>query len=239
MNNMQAIVLAGGRGERLRPYTDDRPKPMIEVGGKPLLDYELGWLKKNHVTEIVLSCGYLHKVIQDYFGDGQRWGLDIRYAIEKEKLGRGGGIKFAMQRLSAGRAPVIVLNGDNVIDIDLPPALAQHAQSGALVTDILAPLVSSRGIVEVDERGRITQFLEKPELPHWINAGIYIFARQVQDLLPERGDHEDTTFPRLAAQGQLYAYKTRQLWRTVDTAKDISTLERELKTGQIHAPSLT
>ena len=235
---MQAIVLAGGRGERLRPYTDDRPKPMVEVNGRPLIAYELGWLKKNGVTEIILSCGYRWEVLQACLGDGARWDLDIRYAVETEKLGRGGGIRFAMRLLSPDGDPVIVFNGDNVIDIDLAPVLAQHVRTGALATDILVPLVSSKGIVEVDAQGRITRFLEKPELPHWINAGVYVFEREMENLLPLKGDHEDTTFPELAAQGRLYAYKTRELWCTVDTAKDLSELDRDLKMGQIKAPCL-
>lgn len=228
---MQAIVLAGGRGERLSPYTDDRPKPMIEINGKPLIAYELGWLKKNGVTEIILSCGYRWEVLQACMGDGARWDMEIRYAVEQEKLGRGGGLRYAWPYLKPGIDTVVVANGDNMIDIDLAPVLEQHRQTSALVTDILVPLISSKGIVETDDQNHITCFREKPELPHWINAGIYLFERSVADLLPVKGDHEDTTFPYLAAENKLYGYKTRQLWRTVDTAKDLSDITAELQAG--------
>ena len=228
---MQAILLAGGRGERLRPYTDDRPKPMVEVGGIPLIAYQLGWLRASGITQVVLSCGYQWHVLEQYLGDGQRWGLDIRYAVEREKLGRGGGIRWAMQHLSPGSDPVLVANGDNLVDIDVCPMLERHTRQRALVTLVLVPLVSVRGIVETDENEWVVRFREKPELPHWINAGIYIFARQVAPRLPAKGDHEDELLPRLAAEGVLHAYKTRELWRTVDTAKDLTELTHELEAG--------
>jgi NDP-sugar pyrophosphorylase family protein len=227
----QAIILAGGRGERLRPLTDDRPKPMVKADGTPLIAYELGWLAKYGVTRIIVSCGYRWEALQAYLGNGSRWGLDIVYAVERERLGRGGGIRWAMSCLAPGQAPIVVANGDNVLDIDLEAMLKRHAETRATATVALAPLISARGIVETDDRDRIVRFREKPELPHWINAGVYIFARQMAELLPAKGDHEDVLFPRLAAEGRLYAYKTRDLWRTVDTAKDLAQITRELQAG--------
>ena len=232
----QAIILAGGRGERLRPFTDDRPKPMVEVNGVPLIAYPLGCLLKYGVNSIVLSCGYRWEMLQATLGDGARWGLDIRYAVEPERLGRGGGIRFAMQHLGpagghVANNPVLIGNGDNLVDIDLQAMLKRHVKTGAIATVALTPLVSARGIVETDDQERIVRFREKPELPHWINAGVYVFNREMAELLPVKGDHEDELFPRLAAEGRLYAYKTRELWRTVDTAKDLTELARELQGG--------
>jgi len=224
-----AVILAGGRGERLRPYTDDRPKPMIEVNGVPLIAYLLGWLRKYDVRRVVLSCGYRWEVLQSVLGTGDQWGLDIHYAVERERLGRGGGIRFAMR--SAGldhpdAGPVIVTNGDNLLDIDLNAMLEQHAKMRAMVTLALAPLVSARGIVDTDHQDRVTGFREKPELPYWFNAGLYVLNPSVADRLPIKGDHEEELL-----EGQLVAYKTRQLWRTVDTAKDLTTLTDELRAG--------
>ena len=228
----QAIILAGGRGERLSPYTDDRPKPMVEVNGIPLVTYTLGWLVQNDITSVILSCGYRWEVLQAYLGDGSQWGLDIRYAVEPERLGRGGGIRFAMQHLDcASDHPVVVANGDNLVDIDLHAMLRRHIETRATATVALAPLVSARGIVDTDDQDRILRFREKPELPHWINAGVYVFSREMAGLLPVKGDHEDELFPRLAAEGRLYAHKTRELWRTVDTAKDLAEITRELQAG--------
>jgi NDP-sugar pyrophosphorylase family protein len=227
----QAIILAGGRGERLRPFTDDRPKPMVEVNGSPLIAYELGWLAKYGITHVILSCGYRWEALQAYLGDGSQWGLDIVYAVERERLGRGGGIRFAMQYLENDGRPVIVANGDNLIDVDLCSMLRRHAETRATATIALARLVSARGIVETDDQGRIVRFREKPELPHWINTGVYVFGREMADLLPVKGDHEDELFPRLAAEGRLYAYKTRERLRTVDTAKDLTDVAHELQAG--------
>lgn len=210
---------------------------MVEVNGTPVIAYVLGWLAQNGITSIVLSCGYRWEALQAYLDNGSRWGLDIRYAIEPEKLGRGGGIRFAMQFLAPGSAPVVVANGDNLVDIDLSKMLQRHSKTGATATVALAPLISTRGIVETDNQDRIVRFREKPELPHWINAGLYVFSREMAELLPVKGDHEDELFPRLAAEDRLYAYKTRELWRTVDTAKDLAEIARELQAG-LHIPCL-
>jgi NDP-sugar pyrophosphorylase family protein len=129
------------------------------------------------------------------------------------------------------QSPIIVGNGDNLVDIDLREMLTYHSETGAMATVALAPLISARGIVETDARDRIVRFREKPALPHWINAGVYILNWEMADLLPVRGDHEDDLFPRLAAEGRLYAYKTQALWRTVDTAKDLSEITHELQAG--------
>jgi NDP-sugar pyrophosphorylase family protein len=207
---------------------------MVEVNGIPVIAYLLGWLAEHGVTQVVLSCGYRWEVLQAALGTGRQWGLTIRYAIEPERLGRGGGIRFAMRSAGLDRphaGPIVVTNGDNLLDFDLDEMVAQHTSRHALVTLGLAPLVSARGIVDTDAQGRVTGFREKPELPYWINAGVYVMDPGISSLLPERGDHERELFPRLAAEGKLAAYKTRRLWRTVDTAKDLTTLGDELDAG--------
>jgi NDP-sugar pyrophosphorylase family protein len=207
---------------------------MVEVNGIPVIAYLLGWLAKYAIHKIVLSCGYRWELLQDALGTGEQWGLEIHYAVEPERLGRGGGIRFAM--LSAGldrpdASPVVVTNGDNLVDMDLDAMLKHHTSTKAMATLALAPLVSARGIVDTDGQGLVTGFREKPELPYWINAGVYTLNPGIAPLLPVRGDHEETLFPRLAEEGRLAAYKTRRLWRTVDTAKDLTTLTQELRAG--------
>lgn len=207
---------------------------MVEVNGVPLIAYLLGWLHQYGIRQIILSCGYRWEVLRSALGTGERWGLDIQYAVEPERLGRGGGIRYAMQSASLddpGGKPVIVTNGDNLVDLDLNAMLKQHAQMQALVTLALAPLVSARGIVDTDAQNRVTGFREKPELPYWFNTGVYVLSPRLVERLPVKGDHEEKLFPQLASEGQLAAYKTRQLWRTVDTAKDLSTLTAELCAG--------
>jgi NDP-sugar pyrophosphorylase family protein len=226
---MHAIILAGGKGERLRPLTVDRPKPMVEVLGVPILAYQVQWLQSQGVTDITISCGYRHEVIVSYFGDGSRLGVRITYAIEDEPLGRGGGIKHAWRLAQPTSDVVIATNGDIITNLDLGAVLAQHRASGVLATLVLAPFVSPYGIVDVDEEDRVRGFREKPELPYWINAGIYILSRELLDAFPDRGDHETTTFPDLARRGLLGAYRSRSYWRAVDTIKDHSEVSRELQ----------
>ena len=224
---MRAIILAGGKGERLRPLTDDRPKGMVEVADRPILAYQIAWLRRYGVTDVTISCGYLADVIQQYFGDGRGFGVRISYAIEAEPLGRGGGFRLALGE-QPGSEPIIGTNGDIITNLDLAAVLRRHRAAGVLATDVLVPLQSPYGIADLDERGYIAGFREKPMLPYWLNGGIYIFEPQIRGLLPERGDHEDTTFPRLAAQGQLLGHRTRAYWRPADTAKDVAELNRDL-----------
>jgi len=225
---MYALVLAGGKGERLRPLTEDRPKPMILLAGKPILEYHLTWLRDNGVTHALLLGGYRADVIQDYFGDGRRWGLSLDYSLEDEPLGRGGAFKLAFSRVPPSEELLIGTNGDVLCSQPLAPILRAHRASGAVATVMLTRLVSPYGIVRVARDGRILRFQEKPRLPHWINAGLYILSRPFFDLLPDVGDHEDAAFPLLAERGQLWAYRARGYWRSIDTSKDLTEAARDL-----------
>ncbi len=224
---MHAVILAGGKGERLRPYTQDRPKPMVEVLGIPILAYQIEWLRTQGVTDVVVACGYRHEVIQDYFDDGRKWGVRIRYSVESEPLGRGGALKQALGLVEGDVC--VATNGDVITNVPLREVVDLHRRRGDVATLVLSPFVSPYGIVDVTEDDRITGFHEKPELPYWINAGIYVLSRSVRDLLPDVGDHETTTFPALAAQGRLGAYRSRAYWRGVDTIKDLSEVTREFE----------
>jgi len=226
---MQAIILAGGKGERLRPFTQDRPKCMVEILGVPLLGYQLQWLAAQGVTDVILSCGYRHEVIQNYFGSGEKWGVSIQYSIEAQPLGRGGALKLAFGLLLPGEDLCLATNGDVVTNVRIKPLIQAHRQNGCLATVVLAPFISPYGIVEVDPDDRIAAFHEKPELPYWMNAGIYVLSREIEPLLPDQGDHEDSTFPQLAQERRLGAYKSRAYWRSVDTVKDITEVSKELE----------
>ncbi len=226
---MQAIILAGGRGERLRPFTEDRPKPMVEVLGVPILAYQLHWLQTQGVSEVVMACGYRHEVITDYFGNGEKWNMRIEYAVEAEPMGRGGAIRHAFGRLAGAPELVLATNGDVITNLQLAPVLDSHRASGNLATVVLTPYVSTFGLVEVNEADHVIAFNEKPALPYWINAGIYLMSREAIGMLPEVGDHERTTFPQLAEQRRLGAYKSTAYWRSVDTVKDLSEVSKELE----------
>lgn len=226
---MHALIIAGGVGERLRPLTSDRPKPMIEVAGRPILEHQLRWLARQGVSEVVFLCGYKAEVIQRHFGDGSRFGVRAHYSIEDEPLGRGGALKLGSRLLPRGGEPVLALNGDVLTDQPLAPLLRYHRRKGATATVMLTRLRSPFGITRLGRSGRIVAFDEKPLLSHWINAGVYVLEREFFRRLPARGDHETSTFPLLAAEGKLFGYRSGAYWRSVDTFKDIGEAEAELR----------
>ena len=218
---MRAIILAGGKGERLRPFTDSCPKGMVKIEGKPILEYQIEWLKQYGIKEIIFACGYKNEIIRDYFKDGKDFSVQIDYSIEDEPLGRGGAIKKAWNTITDERA-VIVMNGDVFTEMDLNKAINAHKEKqGIIATVCMFPYKSPYGIVRVDNFGLVTSFEEKRTLPYWVNGGIYIFEHALKAYLPENGDHELTTFPELALRGLLFGYKSLDYWKGIDTVKDM------------------
>ncbi len=224
---MYAIILAGGKGERLWPLTGDRPKSMVPLAGKPILEYQIEWLRESGVTDLVVACGYLHGAIEEYFQDGSRWGVRMRYSVEDEPLGRGGALKLGYRHVPASEAYVIATNGDNVNAQPLVPMIRQHQRTGAVATLLLTQLRSPYGIVQ--QRGkRVVGFREKPLLPHWLSAGVYVLSREFFVDLPDVGDHEDELFPRLAAEGRLFGFRSHAYWKAIDTVKDLNEAAAQL-----------
>ena len=227
---MFALILAGGKGERLRPLTDSLPKPMVPVCGKPILEHQVTWLKAGGVTDVVFLGGYQWEAIKDHFGDGKDFGINAHYSVEDSPLGRGGAIKAGFPKIPDTENTVAVLNGDVLTAETLANISAQHQERKAaneshLATIMVVPMVSPYGLVEMDDTGTVTGFLEKVEMDHWINGGIYLFERSIADELPDLGDHETETFPRLAAAGQLLAVQSSAFWRSVDSFKDLKEAE--------------
>ncbi len=176
-----AIILAGGKGERLRPLTNDRPKVMVELAGKPILAWQIDWLKSHGITKFVLTVSYKHEVVEEYFGDGSKFGIEIDYSIEETPLGRGGGIKKAFKSsLVAGEEDIVVCNGDIITKLDLSKMIERHESQNALVSLLLVPYLSRWGVVKIDESDHVVGFEEKPKLPYWINGGNYIFSKEME-----------------------------------------------------------
>lgn len=219
-----AILLVGGKGERLKPYTDKLPKPMVEILGRPILEYQIHWLKHQGVKHFIFSCGYKHEAIKDHFGDGSKWGVKIDYSVENEPLGRGGAFKKALEFIPKDEELIVGCNGDEIIGEDLSKMVEHHISRGAKTTLLLAPLVSNFGIVKLSGDGStISGFEEKPTIPgYWVSTGVYIFDRGTIELFPEVGDHETQTFPELAKEGKLTGYKAKAEWTTINTVKDLS-----------------
>jgi NDP-sugar pyrophosphorylase family protein len=227
-----ALIIAGGEGERLRPLTDDRPKNMVPVGGRPMVERQLDWLRDSGVTDAIFLCGYKADVLQTHVGDGSAFGVRVQYSVETEPLGRGGALKQGFALVPEGEKTIIACNGDILTDQTLAEMIAFHEARAASATVMLTPLKSPYGVVDIGDDGRITSFREKPELPYWINAGIYVLSRPFFALLPEKGDHETETFPALASEGKLFGFKSDAYWRPVDSIKDISEAEKELAAGR-------
>ena len=229
-----ALILAGGRGERLRPLTDALPKPMVPLNGKPLLWHQTQWMKDAGVTDIVFLAGYRHEVIQDYFGDGSGHGFNAHYSVEDSPLGTGGAVKKGMHLVPETEEAVFVTNGDIVTSEQFWAVLDRHRRRRLLNPDhlgtvMVVPFVSPYGLVEVNTEDLVGGFREKAQLPHWINGGIYVFSRAIQQSLPDVGAHEDCTLPDLARAGLLGAFRSTAFWRSVDSHKDLREAEAFLK----------
>ncbi|MEK2476423.1 MULTISPECIES: nucleotidyltransferase family protein [Streptomyces] len=227
----QAVVLAGGQGSRLRPYTDDRPKPMVEIPGTgtPIIGHQLNWLAEEGVTDVVISCGHLAEVLQDWLDQAQL-PLRVTTVVETEPLGRGGGLKYAAGSLPRPDEPWYATNGDIWTRFPLREMAAFHDERDAAATLALARPRIPWGAVETDAFGHVLDFIEAPPSPYLINAGVYVFAATFAELLPARGDHERTTFPRLARERRLAGYPLPQgsYWRAIDTAKDLTEAAEEM-----------
>ncbi|MFE6846927.1 NDP-sugar synthase [Streptomyces sp. NPDC057686] len=227
----QAVVLAGGQGSRLRPYTDDRPKPMVEIPGTgvPIIGHQLAWLAAEGVTDAVVSCGHLAEVLQEWL-DGADLPLRVTTVVEEEPLGRGGGLKYAARHLPHPDRAWYATNGDIWTRFSLREMAAFHAERGATATLALARPRIPWGAVETNEFGQVLDFIESPPSPYLINAGVYVFGPEFAALLPDLGDHERTTFPRLARERRLAGFPLPQgaYWRAIDTAKDLTEAAREL-----------
>jgi len=167
-------------------------------------------------------------VIRDHFGDGTKYGVNIKYLVEEDPLGRGGALRQGLEQVT-GDEPVLAMNGDLLTNVNLGELIAFHKKHAPKATIVSVPLKSPYGILEVKDETVVSGFTEKPELPFWINAGIYALDPALIKLLPAKGDHEVETFPKLAREGGLRTYKTRAFWKTIDTVKDLTEARAEFE----------
>jgi NDP-sugar pyrophosphorylase family protein len=219
---VEALLLAGGKGERLGDAAEGRAKALVRVGGRPLSSYQVSALARAGVERIVVSCAEGRE--QEFERDLSGLGAEIVTAPEPEPLGRGGGLRFAARRLQ-GDPPVFALNADDLLALDYRALLARHRERGAAATITVTPMTSAFGVVDVSDDDVVTGFREAPRLPFWISCGVYVLDREALDRLPERGDHETATFPELASEGRLGAFRYDGVWLTVNTPKDLRRAE--------------
>jgi NDP-sugar pyrophosphorylase family protein len=226
---MEAIILAGGKAERLGAAAGGRPKALVPIAGRPLAVYQIGLLVSAGVDRIIVSCSAGKE--DEFSSELAGLGVEIVPAPEPEALGRGGGLRFAA-RSRREEGDVFALNGDELVDLDLAAMLARHRESGAAATIGVAPLTSPFGVVDLGEDDVVTGFREAPELPYWVSCGVYVLGAEAVEHLPERGDHEDSTFPELASEGRIGAFRHTGLWLTVNTPKDLRRAEEVISSGE-------
>ncbi|MDQ6817570.1 MAG: NDP-sugar synthase, partial [Actinomycetota bacterium] len=219
---MQALILAGGEGTRLRPLTSTIPKPVVPLVNRPFISYMLEWLRGHGVDDVILSCGFMADGIRAVLGDGSGLGIGLRYVEEPSPLGTGGALKFA-QRLLEDR--FLMLNGDVLTDIDLTAQLAAHVRTGARATLALVAVddPSGYGLVRRNADSSVREFLEKPGPEQidtdLINAGAYILEHDVLDRIAPAGENssiERDVFPRLVGEG-LYGFQASGYWLDIGT----------------------
>jgi NDP-sugar pyrophosphorylase family protein len=215
---VEAIVLAGGKAERLADAAGGLPKSLVPVGGRPLLAWQIGRLRQAGVERVIVSCFGGQESEFDSRLSGL--GIEIVCAGEPERLGRGGGIRFAAgMRREAG--DVLAMNGDELVDADFGTLIGRHRATGAAATITVAQPPSQFGQVELTEDDLVTGFHEVSRVPYWVNCGIYVLSPDALDRFPEKGDHETTVFPELAEEGRLRAFRHTGLWLTVNTPKEL------------------
>ena len=210
---MKAIILAGGRGKRLRPITDYVPKPLIPIKNIPIIEWQIKYLKKFGVSEVIICSGYKTEMIENYLNN-KKLGLKVTFSIEKKPLGTGGAIKNAGKKIKD--KSFLVINGDIITNIDLKKLLKKENSIASI------QLKTKFGILKTNE-DKIIKFDEKKEIPDvWMNAGIYNLNTDILKELPNVGDIEKTLFPKFAKKEKLFTIKFRNTpWYSIDSFKDM------------------
>lgn len=235
---MEAIVLVGGEGTRLRPLTYGTPKPMVPIMGVPFLARTMHRLRDAGITDVILPAGYLPQAIIDYFGDGSQLGMRITYVIETVPLGTAGALKNVEEHVSG---PFLVLNGDILTSLDLGAMIAEHRRKGGigLIHSIRVDDPSSFGCIVCDAEECISGFIEKPakeDAPtNVINAGTYLFERDVLDLIPagRNVSIERETFPAIVAGRQLHSYTTGDYWMDLGRPDEYLQAHADILAGRM------
>jgi mannose-1-phosphate guanylyltransferase len=235
---VQALILAGGEGTRLRPLTSTTPKPVVPLAGRPFISYMIEWLRGHGVDDVILSCGFMADGVRSVLGDGAELGVRLRYLEEPSPLGTGGALKFAEELLEDR---FLMLNGDVLADMDLTAQLAQHERTGARATLALMGVEdpSAYGLVRRNPDLSVREFLEKPSEDqidtNLVNAGAYILERSVLDFMAPAGTPisiEREVFPRLVGQG-LYGFEASGYWLDIGTPERYMQATYDILEGNV------
>lgn len=240
---MKAVILAAGKGKRLKQITNDTPKVMIRINGKPILEYHIKQLAQAGIVDIYINLHHLPEKIKHYFEDGHRWGVDISYSYEEKILGTAGAIKNLEKELTQGE--FLVVYGDNYLNIDYGDLMKFSKQKKGIATTAAYEKeeVKGTGILDFNENGEVLRFKEKPRedevFSHWVNAGVYYFRKEIFNFIePGFSDFAFDVFPRiLRNKKKLYAYKLKNKVHAIDTPELLTNLMNQYsKRGMHQAP---
>lgn len=224
-----AVVLVGGPGTRLKPLTNNFPKAMMRVCDKPLLEWIIESLRDNEVRQIILGVAYKKEKIIDYFGDGARFDVNIKYSVHTVEGGTGEGFRLAIKRY-IDQDIFFAMNGDQITDLKLSDVADFHMRHNSLATVAVTNPSCLYGHVQTNEEYDVIGFVEKPTCPCALcSTGIYVFNRDILNYLPESGDVEKTTFQILAKSRRLKAYPFSGFFITINTHKDLAKAEQALR----------
>lgn len=221
-NSMQGVILAGGRGKRLKPITDYVPKPLVPINNVPIIEWQIKYLKKFGVREIIICTGYKTEQIEDYLKSKNNLGVKISFSVEKTPLGTGGAIK-KITKMIKGKT-FFVINGDIITNIDIKKMKNKINAIAAI------PLKTKFGTLQLKD-DKIINFFEKKELSEiFMNAGIYHLSKNILKDLPNKGDIEKTLFPKYAKNNKLHNVKfTKSAWYSIDSFKDIEDCSENIQ----------
>ncbi len=243
---MKAVVMAGGEGSRLRPLTLTRPKPMLPVVNRPVLGHILHLLKQHNITDVILTVQYLAAQIQDYFGDGRSFGMNIEYVVEESPLGTAGSVRNAADRLCTDES-LLVISGDALTDFDLTQLAVIHRQRGAAMTMALThvPNPLEYGVINTEDDGRVLQYLEKPSWAEvtsdTVNTGIYVIEHEALEGIPAnvRLDWSQDVFPGMLRTGSpLYGHVAEGYWCDIGTLSEYQRASADLLNGRLNLGDL-
>ena len=220
-----AVIIAGGKGERLGEDGNGLPKPMVPVAGKPILERIILWLKKNGIEKVVIGVAYKKEKIKEYFGDGKNFGLKIIYTEHDENGGTEDAFKTAIEKSKINDENFYAMNGDQITDLHLEGLTNKHLSSGSIVTLVTTNLRTNFGIIEVDAENKITKLREKGEIKGLLmNTGIYVFNKKIKNVLLG-GNIEENAFRKLIAEKKLSSFYYDGMWSSFNDKKELRAAE--------------
>lgn len=240
---MTTVIMAGGKGTRIATVNSDVPKPMIPIAGKPILEYTVEMLQRQDCTDIILVVGHLGQIIQDYFGDGAKWGVSISYIVEQEPLGTAGALYYLKDRIDSD---FLLINGDLICDVNIDKFYKWHRENHCTATILTHPNSHpyDSGLIVADEKGRVTGWLTKEDERLWyrnrVNAGLHMLSPKVFayfDTL-QKVDLDRDILRRLIGEGQLYIYDSPEYVKDMGTPDRYEAVQKDLQSGRVEQRNL-